>query len=208
MLLNGLSRGKGAVRSASFRTEPVPCERGEDTDDVGAIARWGLCQPMISVKLAKKLKAAGFRDVVLYEETKTVIAPTLSELIEACPKVIDGHSFHLTWTSVLGKGDKWVAYYDDGGASIGIEGYGDVSDEAVANLWLELTRDLVQNPPAGITKDVQASSGGRLRPRPTKAGGQGRSFALGASKEFSTPSCTPLKNSAGPFHSTPTISLG
>jgi hypothetical protein len=72
--------------------------------------------------------------------TKTVIAPTLSELIEACPKVIDGHSFHLTWTSVLGKGDKWVAYYDDGGASIGIEGYGDVSDEAVANLWLELNR--------------------------------------------------------------------
>jgi len=32
--LDGLSRGKGAVRSASFHTEPVPCERGEDTDDV------------------------------------------------------------------------------------------------------------------------------------------------------------------------------
>jgi hypothetical protein len=33
VLLDGLSRGKGAVRSASFRTEPVPYERGEDTDD-------------------------------------------------------------------------------------------------------------------------------------------------------------------------------
>ena len=34
VLLDGLSRGKGAVRSASFHTEPVPRERGEDTDDV------------------------------------------------------------------------------------------------------------------------------------------------------------------------------
>jgi hypothetical protein len=32
LLLEGLSRGKGAVRSASFHTEPAPCERGEDAD--------------------------------------------------------------------------------------------------------------------------------------------------------------------------------
>lgn len=94
---------------------------------------------MISVELAQKLKAAGFREVFLYEETRTVIAPTLSELVKACPQVFDGHNFHLTWASVLEMGDKWVAYYDDGGGgSIGIEGYGDTPDEAVANLWLEL----------------------------------------------------------------------
>ena len=30
LLLEGLRRGKGAVRSARFQTEPVPCELGED----------------------------------------------------------------------------------------------------------------------------------------------------------------------------------
>jgi hypothetical protein len=33
LLLEGLSRGRGAVRSASFHTEPVPSERGEDMVD-------------------------------------------------------------------------------------------------------------------------------------------------------------------------------
>ena len=33
LLLEGLSRGRGAVRSANFHTEPVPSERSEDTDD-------------------------------------------------------------------------------------------------------------------------------------------------------------------------------
>jgi hypothetical protein len=33
LLLEGLSRSRGAVRSASFQTEPVPCERSEDTHD-------------------------------------------------------------------------------------------------------------------------------------------------------------------------------
>jgi hypothetical protein len=103
-------------------------------------AKQGLFRSMISVRLAKKLKAAGFRDVVLYEETKTVIAPTLSELMDACPKALDGHGFHLTWISVHGMGDKWVAYYDQDGGSVGIEGYGDTRDEAVASLWLELNR--------------------------------------------------------------------
>jgi hypothetical protein len=32
VLLDGLSRGKGAVRSASFHTEPVPRECGEGID--------------------------------------------------------------------------------------------------------------------------------------------------------------------------------
>lgn len=94
---------------------------------------------MICVELAQKLKAAGFRGVVLGKEATTVIAPTLSELINACPKIVDGHGFHLTWADVHEMGDKWVAYYDDGsGGSVGIEGYGDSHDEAVANLWLEL----------------------------------------------------------------------
>lgn len=31
--LEGLRRGKGAVRSASFQTELVPCERNHDIDD-------------------------------------------------------------------------------------------------------------------------------------------------------------------------------
>lgn len=33
LLLEGLSRGRGAVRSASFQTEPVPCERNQDIND-------------------------------------------------------------------------------------------------------------------------------------------------------------------------------
>ncbi len=33
LLLDGLRYGKGPVRSASFYTEPVPLERGDDTDD-------------------------------------------------------------------------------------------------------------------------------------------------------------------------------
>lgn len=33
LLLEGLSRGKGAVRSATFRIEPVPCERNHNIDD-------------------------------------------------------------------------------------------------------------------------------------------------------------------------------
>jgi hypothetical protein len=33
LLLEGLSRGKGKVRSASFYTEPVPYERDEDVDE-------------------------------------------------------------------------------------------------------------------------------------------------------------------------------
>jgi len=33
LLLDGLRHGKGTVRSASFHTEPVPCERDEDTND-------------------------------------------------------------------------------------------------------------------------------------------------------------------------------
>lgn len=33
LLLDGLSRGRGAVRSVSFHTKPAPSERGEDIDD-------------------------------------------------------------------------------------------------------------------------------------------------------------------------------
>jgi hypothetical protein len=33
LLLDGVRYGKGAVRSASFYTEPVPSERDDDTED-------------------------------------------------------------------------------------------------------------------------------------------------------------------------------
>ena len=33
LLLEGLSRGNGTVRSASFYTKPVPYERDDDADD-------------------------------------------------------------------------------------------------------------------------------------------------------------------------------
>ena len=94
--------------------------------------------------LAKELKDAGFpqngkscdthsdvNDSTLIER---VVHPTLSELIEACPKQMG------TATFVLGsanRGQAWVACYFDFRANRGAElnETGKTPDEAVARLW-------------------------------------------------------------------------
>jgi hypothetical protein len=99
--------------------------------------------------LAKELKDAGFpqngksrdthsdiNDSTLIER---VVQPTLSELIEACPKQMG------TATFVLGsanQGQAWVACYFDFRANRGAElnETGQTPDEAVARLWLALRR--------------------------------------------------------------------
>ena len=99
--------------------------------------------------LAKELKDAGFpqngksrnthsdiNDSILIER---VAQPTLSELIEACPKQMG------TATFVLGsanQGQAWVACYFDFRANRGAElnETGQTPDEAVARLWLALRR--------------------------------------------------------------------
>jgi hypothetical protein len=98
--------------------------------------------------LAKELKDAGFpqngkscdthsdiNDSTLVER---FVRPTLSELIEACPKQMG--------TSVLGstnQGQAWVACYFDFRANRGAElnETGQTPDEAVARLWLALHRN-------------------------------------------------------------------
>jgi hypothetical protein len=100
--------------------------------------------------LAKELKDAGFpqngkscdthsdiNDRTLIER---VVHPTLSELIEACPKQMG------TATFVLGsanQGQAWVACYFDFRANRGAElnETGQTPDEAVARLWLALHRN-------------------------------------------------------------------
>ncbi len=97
--------------------------------------------------LAKELKDAGFpqngqscdthtdiNDSTLFER---IVHPTLSELIEACPKQIG------TATFVLGsanQGQAWVACYFDFRANRGAElnETWRTPDEAVARLWLAL----------------------------------------------------------------------
>ena len=100
--------------------------------------------------LAKELKDAGFpqngkscdthsdfNDSILVER---FVRPTLSELIEACPKQMG------TATFVLGsanQGQAWVACYFDFRANRGAElnETGQTPDEAVARLWLALHRN-------------------------------------------------------------------
>jgi hypothetical protein len=100
--------------------------------------------------LAKELKDAGFpqngkscdthsdiNDSTLVER---FVHPTLSELIEACPKQMG------TATFVLGsanQGQAWVACYFDFRANRGAElnETGQTPDEAVARLWLALHRN-------------------------------------------------------------------
>ena len=99
--------------------------------------------------LAKELKDAGFpqngkscdthsdiNDSTLVER---VVYPTLSELIEACPKQMG------TATFVLGsanQGQAWVACYFDIRTNRGakLNATGKTADEAAARLWLALHR--------------------------------------------------------------------
>ena len=99
--------------------------------------------------LAKELKVAGFpqdgkncktptdiNDSTLVER---IAHPTLSELIEACPKQLG------TATFVLGsanQGQAWVACYFDFRANrcAELNETGHTPEEAVARLWLALRR--------------------------------------------------------------------
>jgi hypothetical protein len=109
-------------------------ELAKELKDAGfpqEIRRGGLVAPpsAINGEIVDPVEA-GMSGGVAYE-------PTLEELINACPKKSPGgYSFHLVWMSVLDVGDKWIAYYDSGGASNGYEGYGDTPTDAVARLWL------------------------------------------------------------------------
>jgi hypothetical protein len=89
--------------------------------------------------LAKELKDAGFpqngkscdthSDINDSTLVKRFVHPTLSELIEACPKQMG------TATFVLGsanQGQAWVAELNE---------TGETPDEAVARLWLALHRN-------------------------------------------------------------------
>jgi hypothetical protein len=103
---------------------------------------------MLSKELIQELKEAGFHiQTAVHVENKKgrveLIAPTLSELIEACPETLeevgapDGR-FTLSWGYQRDRGNCWIAWYDVEGHTMGNEGYGDAPDEAVANLWLVL----------------------------------------------------------------------
>ena len=99
--------------------------------------------------LAKQLKDAGFPQNGKSSDAHSdindtlvdrFVHPTLSELIEACPKQMG------TATFVLGsahQGQAWVACYFDFRASRGAElnETGQTPDEAVARLWLALHRN-------------------------------------------------------------------
>jgi hypothetical protein len=100
--------------------------------------------------LAKELKDAGFpqngkscdthSDINHSTLVERFVHPTLSELIEACPKQMG------TATFVLGsanQGQAWVACYFDFRANRGAElnETGQTPDEAVARLWLALHRN-------------------------------------------------------------------
>jgi hypothetical protein len=109
----------------------------------------------MNYELAKELKDAGFPQQLRAgtmlrknsgPENTDAYAPTLEELIEACPKRLteegakDVH-FSLTWQyMVLRGGDCWVAEYIIDELAMGDTGFGDTPDEAVAQLWLVLKK--------------------------------------------------------------------
>lgn len=113
---------------------------------------------MISYELAKQLKDAGFPQIshafytvvegekpmyghlteICTEPFKSVAAPSLEQLIEACGGVFERLS-RTDYTKEPKSIEEWEAY------SIYIKkddtsfiGYGKTPEEAVANLWLEL----------------------------------------------------------------------
>jgi hypothetical protein len=65
--------------------------------------------------------------------------PSLSELVEACPKIIKNHNgdlflFSLDW------GSNWQAGYSWYDEEYEQHGLGSTPEEAVANLWLALNK--------------------------------------------------------------------
>lgn len=114
----------------------------------------------MTYELAQKLKDAGFplqcilkgeaiyhqhREVFTEEDNKSYLIPLLSELIAMCPRIKTAPSGNLYYFTLWGEPQEWqVAYcpafkeemYD------GIMGQGPTPEEAVADLWLALNKDL------------------------------------------------------------------
>ena len=104
-------------------------------------------------ELAKQLKEAGFLQdgegcmlplVPLYDDginsppqPDKVYAPTLEELIEACPQTYSayGSDDYVFALNVFDK--KWIAGYEKY-ESFTVDGEGETATEAVAMLWLAL----------------------------------------------------------------------
>lgn len=80
----------------------------------------------MNYKLAKQLKEAGFK-TNSYEPLKTIVQPTLSELIEAC-----GGKAKMLLDK--GDGNGWVYAVD------GVSAGGETPKEAVAKLFIELNK--------------------------------------------------------------------
>lgn len=115
---------------------------------------------MITYELAKRLKDAGFpqmvhsgrglfliKDITKPEEGDRPYAPTLSELIEAC-----GHRFlsvmHVVGDGTYPIGDYWVATDRE---YIGIHSHrGKTPEEAVIHLYLALNENPI---PTGLKKE-------------------------------------------------------
>ena len=113
----------------------------------------------MNYELAKKLKEAGFPQVRHYgindylseplphgddDKNDFIAIPTLSELIEACPKFLDKKD--IVWGgrfTLFAEEKGWVATYRDrAGDSVGNSGEGDYPEEAVANLYLALHKTI------------------------------------------------------------------
>lgn len=96
--------------------------------------------------LAKQLKDSGFPNRehlatgVAVNDNGAWISPTLSELIEACPRIIENQDDYYCWFFLNCFHDAWFAGYqeDDREPEIRVEGA--TKEEAVAKLWLELNK--------------------------------------------------------------------
>lgn len=85
-------------------------------------------------ELAKELKDAGWKDIILYDETNSAITPTLEELIEAC-----GEQFErLEYTPEVSMNPWWAHERVRG---VHNTGDGKTPTEAVTRLWLALHHD-------------------------------------------------------------------
>lgn len=121
----------------------------------------------LPIEWAKALKEAGFPHARLQslsgepEEWDSYFFPLLEELIEACPKIIEGYEFTLS-PDTYNRTERWAARYlnhHETGYDIltltdflrfrkgqrglptaddYIQGFGETPNEAVARLWLTL----------------------------------------------------------------------
>ena len=99
---------------------------------------------MIDYKLAKELKDAGFpirggRYHIFEKDKRIWPTPTLSELIEACPREIKASDVFKADFTLSSDGDVWLAGY------YLVEDWtqfeeGKTPEEAVSRLWLALNK--------------------------------------------------------------------